>query len=95
MTDILLDENDDLLLINGQMVRGESSRQHADLLVRLEKGELRQTPNVGFGIERRLRSVANPRRFLRELKVELENDGFVQPEISANNDLSNFKITVG
>lgn len=92
--DILLDDNHDLVEDGNEWVEGDSDQHDIDLLILLQKGELKQFPFVGFGIERRLKAVADKQKFIRELKVELENDGFKNPVITVNNDLSDFKITI-
>ncbi|MOA24163.1 hypothetical protein D3C78_1448320 [compost metagenome] len=91
-TDFLLDDDFDLIDDGDEWLEGESDQQHVELLVLFEKGQLREFPFVGFGIERRLKSVADPKRFNRELKVELENDGYNSANIIVNDNLSDFKI---
>jgi len=92
--DILLDENYDLAEDGDEWAEGESDQQDVELLVLLEKGENHEFPYMGFGIERRLKAVKDLPRFKRELKVELENDGFTSPEIIVNDNLSEFKINI-
>lgn len=50
--DILLAENFDLLIKDGDLVIGESTRQHQKLLLLANKGEIREFPQRGVGIER-------------------------------------------
>lgn len=92
--DVLLDENYDLAEAGDEWLEGDSDAQDVELLVLLQKGENTEFPFVGFGIERRLKAVADRPRFIRELKVELENDGFTNAQISVSNDLSDFKIII-
>lgn len=95
MKDVLLSESGDLLIQNGDLVIGESSQQHVGLLVELHKGELKEFPTTGFGISRYLKkSTASLTRFTRELKIELEADGFPDAKISISEDLSNLEIEV-
>ena len=49
---------------------------------------------MGFGIDRWGKRVTDTRRFKRELKVELENDGYRNPQIQVTEDLSDFKIAI-
>lgn len=49
--DYLLDSSFDLRIEDGDFVVGESTAQHQDLLIHLEKGELRQYPKTGVGIK--------------------------------------------
>lgn len=47
--DLLLDTDFDILIANGDLVPGESTRQHQSLLILIEKGELREFPLRGVG----------------------------------------------
>lgn len=48
--DLLLDTDFDILIANGDLVAGESTRQHQSLLLLIEKGELREFPLRGVGV---------------------------------------------
>lgn len=48
--DLLLDDNFDILIQNGDLVAGESTRQHQILLLLSEKGEWREFPLRGVGL---------------------------------------------
>ena len=48
--DILLDENYDLKITNGDFTVGESTRQHQAILLLCEKGENREFPTLGVGV---------------------------------------------
>lgn len=48
--DILLDNTFDLAFAAGDFVAGESTRQHQQLLLLIEKGELKEFPTRGVGI---------------------------------------------
>lgn len=48
--DLLLDDNFDILIQNGDLVAGESTRQHQSLFLHIEKGELREFPLRGVGV---------------------------------------------
>jgi hypothetical protein len=49
-SDILLDTSFDLAFADGDFVTGESTRQHQQLLLLVEKGELKEFPTRGVGI---------------------------------------------
>jgi hypothetical protein len=93
-TDILLDENYDLLEDGNQWAEGPADQQHVELLLLTDKGEARQFPFFGFGIERRLRQRYNAQSFLRGMEVELENDGYTNPEITLGKTIKDFSIIV-
>lgn len=85
--DILLDDDLDISIKNKDLVIGESKQQHADLLIQTLPGELKEYPLTGFGIVRKLNQVNySTKQFIRDLKVELVNDGFVDPEVSFTDD---------
>ncbi len=74
MKDLLLDENNDLLIQNGDFVIGSSDNQHQlDILV-AEKGEFKEFPEIGVGIHEML-SDDDFVDFLIEAKKNLEYDG--------------------
>jgi hypothetical protein len=50
MTDILLDTNNDLLIVDNDFVIGESSGQHQELLLIIEKGQIKEKPDATVGV---------------------------------------------
>lgn len=74
MTDILLDDNFDLQIINGDLVVGESTLQHQKLLLYSDKCEFKNTPMRGVGIRRYLETTS-PDKLAREIKAEFYTDG--------------------
>lgn len=81
--DYLNDANDDLLIQNGDFVIGESSQQHQSLLLRLKKGELRQYPKTGVGIDGFLLD-DNPGDVYQEIQKQFEADGMVVRSIDVS-----------
>lgn len=51
MNDFLLDGNFDLLFENGDLKIGDVTRQNQTLLLLIEKGENREFPTTGVGIQ--------------------------------------------
>lgn len=92
--DTLLDENFDLIDNGTEWEEGDSDQQHVQLLVLLNKGELKEFPFVGFGAERRLKAVFDKNRITRDLRVELENDGYTGAVIDTGNKLEDLKIEI-
>ena len=75
--DILTDDNNELIITNGDFDIGRSDNQHTDIIFRAQKGEIRSSPHLGFGAIRYVKKTANSFRvFLRNLKVELDKDGY-------------------
>lgn len=100
-TDILLNANDDLDIAAGDWAVGSSAMQETDLLVTSQKGEWKQNPTSGFGISRYLKKrigastlIDSMPRFIRDLKLELQNDGQTNPTLNISPDLSVFEIKV-
>lgn len=50
MTDILLDDDFDLVFADGDLVIGEATLQHQKILLLTEKGEIREFPTHGVGL---------------------------------------------
>ena len=100
-TDILLDENYDLFIEDGDFSFGASAEQETEQIILSLPGEWKQNPLTGFGIDNYLKQRAGSSpvinslpQFVRDLKLQLEADGFIDPEITVNDDLSNFNIAV-
>lgn len=77
--------DDDLLIANGDFVAGESTLQHQSLLLRLKKGELRQFPKTGVGVDDFLLD-DTPGDVYLEIRKQFEADGMTirKLEISFN-----------
>ncbi len=72
--DYLHDDDDDLLIVNGDFAVGESTVQHQSLLLRMQKGELRQYPKTCIGIDDFL--LAEDAEDMRqEIQKQYEADG--------------------
>lgn len=92
-TDVLLDENGDLLIENGDFSIGESDQQHVNCIFIAHPGHYKQFPLTGFGASRYLKkSTMTKQEFIRNLTMQLEQDGYKNPEIS--NDFENLIIKV-
>ena len=74
MTDFLLDENGDLDLTNGDLNLGYSDNQHQEHILLANKGEFREFPEIGVGIDKML-SDDDYIPVLIEMKKNLEYDG--------------------
>lgn len=83
MKDFLL--SDDLFFQNGDFAIGESHHQHTEHIIMAQKGEYKETPEIGVGIEQMLNS-DEPTEFLIEAKKNLEYDGQKVKNISFSED---------
>lgn len=75
MFDLLLDINFDLKVSVGDLVVGESTRQHQQLLLLAEKGEFREFPARGIGAQSWLLDDIQAGDFAAAVKKEFEADG--------------------
>ena len=92
--DYILGDDSDLMEEDNEWVEGDATQQEVIALSFIDKGELTEFPTSGFGITNKLKSRYDRQRFLRDLEIELEGDGFVNPGIDLGDDLSDFKIIV-
>ncbi len=73
--------NDDLEIKNGDFAIGESDNQHVQHILLSSKGEYKERPELGVGLERML-NTEEPMEFLIEAKKNLEYDGLKVNNIS-------------
>lgn len=85
--DILLDENLDLLIIDGDFVIGESTSQHQKLLILSDKCEFKDVPMRGVGARRYLED-DTPDNLAREIRQEFSIDGMTVNKIQIAADLT-------
>lgn len=75
MDDILLDtETLDLQIAAGDFVIGDATEQNQHLLLLANKGDYKQHPKAGVGINGFLLDEA-PQDMMREIRSHFENDG--------------------
>lgn len=74
MTDILLDETDDLRIENGDFVIGESLDQEVSLIIRLNTGELKEDPVLGPNLIRMIKSNISQSEIKKQVKNHLSRD---------------------
>lgn len=91
-TDILLDEDDDLIDDGYEWKEGASIDQDVREIVMTEKSEVREYPTIGFGIMSRRRSKVDVQKFTRELKIEIETDNIKGSKIYVDNNIEDLRI---
>ncbi len=79
--------NQDLEILNGDFVVAESGSQDVGLIVCSHKGEFKQFPDLGFGINAYLVSPLDPAQFQKDLSRELKKDGFGRVKITMTDDI--------
>jgi hypothetical protein len=85
--DFLLDEDDDLKVVNGDLVIGLSDDQHVQILASISAGEIKQFPTAGMGLNRFLNSIENRAnaKMKHIINVQLEADGAIEKKIEIKN----------
>jgi hypothetical protein len=73
--DILLDENGDLAIVNGDFVIGDSIDQEVAALLQLNKGELKEHPILGTDLIKLINSNTSELELKQIIKTELKRDG--------------------
>ncbi|WP_300978935.1 hypothetical protein [Flavobacterium sp.] len=72
--DILLDDNDDLTIVNGDFVIGESVIQEVGIILRLNSGELKSDPVLAPNLVQLVNSVSNNQEFEERVRLFLKRD---------------------
>lgn len=72
--DIMLGDGLDLLVVGGDFVIADATAQNKALLLLADKGDFRQTPVVGVGINRALLDDDNG-ELLGDIRFEFTQDG--------------------
>ena len=75
MRDFLLDEQDNLLIDDGDWLVGDSHQQHIQLLLTSMPGEWKENPETGVGLALSQKGAIDG-FFKRTIAVQLEADGF-------------------
>lgn len=74
MIDLLVEEND-LVIAKGDLVLGDAQNQTLEMLLISKQGEWKHYPEAGCDIER-MKNGAISRFMERNIKIQLEADGF-------------------
>lgn len=90
MTDILLDSDGDLLIVDGDLVIGESTIQHQQLLLSTNKGEWKQSPKVGIGLQDFLND-DSVNGIMNEINYQFTQDGMKVNSINIVNEQLNIE----
>lgn len=72
--DILLDTNDDLDVVNGDFVMGESTLQEVGIILRLNTGELKSDPVLAPNLIQLVKNASNKQEFEDRVRLFLSRD---------------------
>ncbi|HLO38376.1 MAG TPA: hypothetical protein VK173_07800 [Lacibacter sp.] len=81
MQDIKLNINLDLEISGGDLVTGESTQQHQQLLLATVKGDWKENPTIAVGLFEYLKDNDGD-GLLGEIKQEFERDGMIVNSLS-------------
>jgi hypothetical protein len=84
--DIILDEENDLAIVAGDLVVGLSQYQHVKHLLEAEKGYYKFSPLSGVGFSNILNDEFDSEEVLRLVRFEVERDGFKVSKLTFTND---------
>lgn len=73
--DILLDENNEPLVVDGDFVIGESEDQEIRLLLRLNQGEVKRDPVIGPNLVQEIEQGLDEQKIMKKVRLHLERDG--------------------
>lgn len=94
MTDYLLDENNDLLIVDGDFAKGDADLQNQKLLLFAAPGSYKQYPTVGVDIINFLKD-DNQAAMLREIRQQFSQDGMTVKQLSYANGKLNINAPYG
>jgi len=104
MKGILLDENFELMinpvrdsngLITSGIQIGTIDYQRVKMIVLAQKGEFKEFPTLGFGIDNYLKANVQDvkQRFVNEMTKELKSDG-MNAKVTVGSKLSDFSVEI-
>ena len=90
MTDIILDDNMDLLIENGDFVVDDSEEQVQQLILVATQGSFRNSPVTGVGIINYIKSqftVGQIDKLRQKIRLQLQYDGYSNVSTQINSFL--------
>lgn len=90
MTDILLDDNMDLAIVNGDFVMGDAEEQIQQLILMATQGSFRNSPLTGVGIIKYLKAsftVDKVDQLRQKIRLQLQYDGYKSVDTQINSFL--------
>ena len=103
MNGIILDENFELVIkpvrdangiITSCLVVGNIDYQRVRMILLAQKGEFKEYPTLGFGIDNYLKlPITVKQRFITEMTKELKSDG-MNAKVTVGDTLSEFSVEI-
>ena len=82
--DIILDNEMDLIIEDGDFVVEESTLQHQNILLLSHKGQFKQSPTIGVGIDIFLNDEVTSDEIRRRIQEQFELDGMTIQKLKIN-----------
>ncbi len=82
--DIILDENNDPVIEDGDFVVDESDLQHVNHLLKAVKTDYKQFPTTGCGLISFVKKKKNTKQTEHEITTQLRADGYLFGTITQN-----------
>ena len=96
--DILRDENGALAFVTtasgSDFATGQSDQQHVMDILDLQPGELKEFPLAGFGAINYIKKTITADEFKRDLKLQLNYDGYNNATIDTSKGIENLNIEI-
>lgn len=86
MTDLLVDQDDDLMIVNGDLAIGDSSATDVNLLMYSFKGEWKQHPVTGVEAITYVKKRNGLDRLKKEARQQLSQNNFKNISIQKNGE---------
>lgn len=92
--DFLRNDTGELLFANGDFMVGQSDQQHVEDLLDLQPGEIKEFPLAGFGAINYIKRTITADEFKRDLKLQLNYDGYDNATIDTSNGIEQLTIEI-
>lgn len=79
--DLLLDENDDLSIIDGDFEIGEDTQQRVQLILQASQGHFKQYPLCGVGLQSALGGGLTS-ELKQKIQLQLQSDGLALSSVT-------------
>jgi len=88
--DFIFDDttNDLTITANGDFFVSESDAHHIEHILKADKGQFRQSPLLGFSIDRQQNGAVNTQEIKQEIRKQLIADGFTVRKIAVDGEVN-------
>lgn len=81
------------LIVQGMKI-GNIDYQRCHMIIVLNKGEIKEYPTVGFGIDAKLKQPVNENQFKVDMEKELDSDGMISEVVIKNGNVLDFEVNI-